>query len=192
MSSITKNWTEEHFIAQLRQLDNKFGTRASEAPIKLCKSNCYLGKYLCTNEQLKIGDIPKGFEFSTVFYNSDNFPEEAAIDCILHEYAHYYAHLHFFSCSHNWLWKKSCVIVGARPERLYSSRYWGRYLKNNETVQSQFNIGTEIEHDKFGRGIVTDIDVTNSKQPIVTVDFEGGVSKRLIESWVVTNCSINY
>ena len=108
MSSITKNWTEQDFRREWRQIDlyvkktKGLDLKGAELDIIFSeKARCNLGMYYGQERK---------FRFSLPFFNS-NVPEACAIDVIRHEYAHFYNHVVFGHFGHSASFKTCCKKV---------------------------------------------------------------------------------
>lgn len=102
-------WKQEDFRRELYKLDKKTGLDSSKLRIKIGKAKTYIGTYC-----IKKSTNQKWFRFSAFYFNDENFPKEAAIEVIKHEYAHFYDDVMFGGRGHGESWKKACEIVGTQ------------------------------------------------------------------------------
>lgn len=79
---MNKKWTEADIREEMAKLDLKTGLNGAELPISFNNSKCTLGLYYSTNGG--------SFKFSNYYFQDPNWPIEAALDVIRHEYAHQY------------------------------------------------------------------------------------------------------
>lgn len=72
------------------------------------------------------------------------YDEESVRNTILHEYAHHHANtIHNESCNHDYRWKESCILVGAKPERLAMN-----YKCDYAQLKEDMNSGTTYQRKK--------------------------------------------
>lgn len=107
-----KIWTEEMIRSEIMVMDNKTGLKGADLPIKFNPDKSALGSYCWQGEGY--------FTFSERFFKDPEWPLEAAINTIRHEYAHYMDRKLYGHCGHGKTWRECCMQVGAFPIACYS------------------------------------------------------------------------
>ena len=75
-------WPEERIRQELQRLDKLTGLNGNALPIKFTYSNYMVGSF-------HVYDKNQWFEFSRAYFEDPGTPEQANLDTIRHEYAHY-------------------------------------------------------------------------------------------------------
>lgn len=183
-------WTEDAIRAEFRRLDKKFGLDGASLPIIFNKARCTLGQFCGT-----VSGEPKCFRFSKVYFDDPKFPVKEALDTIRHEYAHYMEFMLYGKTGHGPRWKKCCIKVGAMPIRCYDKKI-AAYRRERQEEQmileslcDDILIGTEVEHPKFGKGIVTEIYGDGIGRQL-HVEFASWGTKKIAASWAAEHCKM--
>lgn len=169
---------------EIRRLDKITGLNAAALPITFMNSRRILGQY-------RVGQ--KSFAFSNIYFKDENFPIEEQLDIIRHEYAHFLNHCRFNGKGHDKTWKQCCILVSARPVRLYdldNCRYWREKHKQEESLSRELGAlrtGTLVLHSVWGLGEVKAASGEGTNR-VLQIDFEDVGQKRLSAKWVNEHC----
>lgn len=182
-----KIWTVEDIRSEMARLDGITGLHGAELPIRLGNAARTLGQfYAC-------GGKASGFRFSRKYVEDPEFPVEETLDLIRHEYAHYMDLELYGNLGHGATWKKCCLDIGARPERLHNRerenmlRDRHRVEDRLESLKSEYAAGRVISHPRYGPGTIEEV-CGEGAGMVVRVSFERYGVKRLALKWVIDNC----
>ena len=150
-------WNENRIRDELKRLDTKTGLNGAELPIKLGSAKTRLGSFRA--------EPTMGFRFSKVWFHNPEWSEEAALDVIRHEYAHYMTWMLYKTCRHDKQWKECCAAIGAKPTRLYKEHE----SQSTEIEPNRWRAGQKVKHPSFGIGVITAV-----SESIVEVEFKSG------------------
>lgn len=109
-------WDEARIRAEIARLDRITGLSGAKLPILFFNARRTLGQFGIHDPD---GAELMYFRFSHHWFQRADWPAEHALDVIRHEYAHYVNWVRHRQKGHNSSWKKYCILVGARPERLH-------------------------------------------------------------------------
>lgn len=109
-------WDEARIRAEIARLDGITGLSGAKLPILFFNARRTLGQFGVHDPN---GAELMYFRFSHHWFQRPDWPAEHALDVIRHEYAHYVNWVRHRQSGHNSSWKKCCILVGARPERLH-------------------------------------------------------------------------
>ena len=121
-------WSETAIRKELARLDEKTGLHGARLPISFSRAYTIIGQFSARGE----GE----FRFSTVYFRDPTWPVEEALNVIRHEYAHYMDYALYDGVGHGSTWKKCCTMIGAVPQRCYSSRV-ARLLKEKHDEEAK-------------------------------------------------------
>lgn len=178
-------WNEERVRAEFARLDRLTGLSGASLPISFGNACSTLGCYY--------GGKNKRFRFSNHWLDNPDWPEEAALDLIRHEYAHYMDEMLGGDGGHGTSWKACCMRIGAAPVRLYQEEITRCFVRQHEAEAQlaeklcRYTAGTAIKHRVFGRGVIKNVEGSGSTA-IALVDFARAGEKRLALSWIDENC----
>ena len=176
-------WDEAAIRRELINLDRRTGLFGAKLSISFGNAQKTLGSFSSDGQ----------FRFSNRFFQDPEWPQEAALDVIRHEYAHYMDYMLNGRCGHGRTWKECCRAVGARPARLYNQG-WANYhrnrrkaLKRQAALLAGYRPGDRIEHPRFGAGVIVEIegDAVNRRAKVC---FDGVDVKWLGLAWVHDHC----
>lgn len=178
-------WSETAIRKELARLDEKTGLHGARLPISFSRAYTIIGQFSARGE----GE----FRFSTVYFRDPTWPVEEALNVIRHEYAHYMDYALYDGVGHGSTWKKCCTMIGAVPQRCYSSRV-ARLLKEKHDEEAKlselcdaYHVGDRIEHPKFGSGVIEEI-TGESVHRLAVLHFDTAGKKTLGLAWVHQNC----
>ena len=123
-------WSETAIRKELARLDEKTGLHGARLPISFSRAYTIIGQFSARGE----GE----FRFSTVYFRDPTWPVEEALNVIRHEYAHYMDYALYDGAGHGSTWKKCCTMIGAVPQRCYSSRV-ARLLKEKHDEEAKLS-----------------------------------------------------
>lgn len=175
MSTITKKWSIERIREVIQKLDEKTSLSASELNIVFEDFDCdeyesfsnsenVFGYYKFTKkdtpeEEKRLlcyyNPSKREFGFNKKFFNNPKVKEEAVIDAIRHEYAHYYAEEvntkaffnHLSNDDHDVDWKWSCKMLNAKQAEDYKPYSYRNSLLSDKESESYFNADDVQELD---------------------------------------------
>lgn len=179
-------WDEQSIREELAKLDLKTGLQGALLPINFNNEKCTLAMYSSQNGGK--------FTFSNYYFQNSNWPIEEVLDVIRHEHAHYYTYCVYGYLSHGSLWKQSCLKVGTHPIRCYreeNAEYYRKKHAEEKRLSDRydlFDVGTTIEHPKFGIGTIENIEGTGVMR-VATVSFANTEAKKFLLSWIDDNCT---
>ena len=175
MSTITKKWSIERIREVIQKLDEKTSLSASELNIvfedfdsdefeSFSNSENVFGYYKFTKkdtpeEEKRLlcyyNPSKREFGFNKKFFNNRKVKEEAVIDAIRHEYAHYYAEEvntkaffnHLSDDDHDVDWAWSCKMLNAKQAKDYNPYSYRNSLLSDKESESYFNADDVQELD---------------------------------------------
>lgn len=174
-------WEEKRIRDVIASIDKETGLSGAEVEIRFDNARQRLGCFSCQDDMY--------FSFSVNWFHNPEWPEEAALDVIRHEYAHYMDWMVYKKIGHGKTWKACCVKVGAVPVRLYSDSRCDYYKskeiteKNRQQSLSKYEEGQTIKHPLYGNGTIISIK-KNGRTLIAGVLFEHYGTKSLDLSWL--------
>lgn len=178
-------WNEERIRSELARLDIKTGLKGARLPIRFNHAKNTLGSFSVIQ-----GEV---FTFSNYYFQNPDWPVEAALDVIRHEYAHYMDYELYGNMAHGKTWKKCCSEVGAISIRCYSSTRTGYFEKKHEKEKEQirkydtYGEGEKIVHPHYGIGVIEEITGEGVNRRMI-IDFPKTGKKKLGIEWVDQNC----
>lgn len=177
-------WTEETIRDEIRKLDETTGLEGAKLPIVFGRAKTRLGAFYMNQKEMK----PVKFYFSRYYFGNPGWPMSDALDVIRHEYAHYMSFELYGHSGHGGDWKRCCVRIGARPERLYKGRCEDVY-QESKTNPNIYEPGMNIVHPVFGKGTIQNITNDAAKKSAV-VKFSKVGLKKLGIHWMMENCRL--
>ena len=178
-------WTEEAIREEIVKLDKKTGLKGAELPIHFMNARSTLGMYCAEGGGM--------FKFSSIYFDNPRWPDEAALDVIRHEYAHYMDHKRYGNLGHGHTWKICCGIVGARSIRCYNSKHTQSVIRKNSSEETlskkldDYSLGDRILHPVYGLGVIEQIEGEALKRSAV-VRFGENETKKMLLTWIEKNC----
>lgn len=180
-------WDKERIRKELRRLDRITGFDGASLPILFENCRSHLGIFYSK-------DAVHGmhFRFSNPWFQNPDWPVEAAIDVIRHEYAHYLDLMQYGNLGHGRTWKSCCHQIGANPLRCYN-RVHARAYRDRHIMDelyrehyAQYQPGLVIQHPVYGMGQITAVEGEGTNT-VVCAAFAAG-EKRLSAQWIERNC----
>lgn len=184
---MTAEWNEESIRKEIARLDVKTGLKGARLPISFMNSKRTLGQYLNSDKG--------AFRFSNHYFKDPDWPAEAALDVIRHEYAHYMNHMFYGKSGHGSSWKRCCMETGALPFRYYDEKratYYQQKHQREAEISSHydsFHEGNVIEHPFYGSGTIKKITGQDLNRRVV-VEFSNASEKTLGIAWVDKYCTV--
>lgn len=145
-----KKWSIEDILNVLNEAVERGGVPIDDIEIKISsrrtRRNLGYCQYIKTFHGVKTTKIQISYWLANGYYD-----EETVRDTILHEYAHHHANtIHNDSCGHDYRWKESCLLVGAKPEQ-YVKDFKCDYeqLRIDRYTQTEYVRKTEPKEPKY-------------------------------------------
>lgn len=200
----SKLWPDMRIRQELRRLDTITGLHGGDLTICYTKDERALG---CFSRNMT-GNL-MFFQFSLVFFDDPYWPEEAALEVIRHEYAHYMDFVENKGESHGESWQECCRRIGVPPSVYYDSSDFERKKKailqreeekarrQKEAMENalltirygEYNIGTIINHPVWGKGMVIGTHGEGAGRAVkVRFASLGEDIKELNVAWIDMNC----
>ena len=184
--STKQKWTKEAIRREIKRLDGITGLKGADVTVRLYDEPEPLGCFTFKDPARMT------FGFSSTRFEEPGFTDAEALDIIRHEYAHFMEYRLFGeSTDHGPNWKKCCIRIGARPDRLYTDS-WKEDARKAEKERARrtrtdgFSQGMVIHHPAFGDGVIERIEQTTNMTKL-TIAF-GDRTRVLDIDWVRKNC----
>lgn len=144
-----KKWTIKDIKEVLNEAVEKGGVPIDDVEIKISTRRTRRNFGTCTH--IKTPDGIKTIRIQISYWLANGYYDEATVrNTILHEYAHHHANtIHGESCKHDYRWKQSCKLVGAKPQQ-YASGYECDYEQlRKDRAPKEYNRKTEKNGPKY-------------------------------------------
>ena len=179
-------WPEERIRQELQRLDKLTGLNGNALPIKFTYSNYMVGSF-------HVYDKNQWFEFSRAYFEDPGTPEQANLDTIRHEYAHYMDWAVYGNLGHGPTWKKCCGDLNTPSNRLYSNALAQQYQKRQDRAEANTRLcagyteGQTVVHEKYGTGVIRSVREVKEDR-MLEIAFENGQTKILSARWIHDHC----
>ena len=178
-------WDEAAIRELMARLDAKLGLAGAKLPIRFTNGFTVLGSFNAAGGG--------SFTFSNKYFQNPNWPDEAAISLIKHEYAHYMDYMIYGECGHGKTWKRCCDMIDLAPVRCYDVE-WVRLIKKIHDDEDsrlerfkEYHVGDAILHPVYDFGVVVGFEKEGLGKRII-IDFPDVGRKTLSLAWVDENC----